>query len=176
MVTIVVAEGRRVMRLSRELTPEVFRALLEEYQRLLREVFEGMGGREVEGNGDSALAVFPTAKQAALAAVAARRAVGAHEWPHGRRLAISVGLHSATAGAGWIGPAALRCAELCDAAEGGQIFLSQVASSLLEDENSGALVVRDLGELPLRRSEGLVRAYELVVSTDAETLTHSRQG
>jgi hypothetical protein len=34
-VTIVAAEGRRVMRLSRELTPEVFGALLEDYQRRL---------------------------------------------------------------------------------------------------------------------------------------------
>jgi class 3 adenylate cyclase len=176
-VTIVVAEGRRVMRLSRELTPEVFGALLKEYQWLLRDVFESMGGSEVEGSGDSAGAAFPTARQAALAAVAAQRAVAAHEWPHGRRLAISVGLHSGTAGVGWIGAAALRCAELCDAAEGGQIFLSQAASSLLEEENlGGGLIVRDLGELPLRRSEGLVRAYELVVSTDAETSTYSRPG
>ena len=170
-VTIVVAEGRRVMGLFRELTPEVFGALLKEYQRLLREIFESMGGREVEGYGDSALAAFPTAKQAALAAVAAQRAVAAHEWPHGRRLAISVGLHSGTAGVGWVGPAVLRCAELCDAAEGGQIFLSQAARSLLEEENLGGLLVRELGEVPLRRSEGLVQAYELVVSTDAETST-----
>ena len=98
------------------------------------------------------------------------------KWPHGRRLAISVGLHSGTAGVGWVGPAALRCAELCDAAEGGQIFLSQAVSSLLEEENLGGLIVRDLGELPLRQSEGLVRAYELVVSTDAETSKQSRSG
>ena len=35
-VTVVLAEGRRVMRLARELTSEVFDALLDEYQRLLR--------------------------------------------------------------------------------------------------------------------------------------------
>jgi class 3 adenylate cyclase len=170
-VTLVTAEGRRVMRLSRELTPEVFGALLEEYQRLLRAVFESMGGREIEGSGDSAMAAFPTAKQAALAAVAARDAVAAHEWPHGRRLAISAGLDSGTAGVGWGGPAALRCAELCDAAEGGQIFLSQAVSNVLEEEDLGGLRVRDLGEVPLRRREGLVQAYELVVTTDAETST-----
>ena len=80
-----------MMRLSRELTPDLFEALLSEYQRLLRRLFEEMGGREVEVSGDSARAAFPTAMQAALAAVAARRAVAAHEWPHGLRSSISIG-------------------------------------------------------------------------------------
>jgi class 3 adenylate cyclase len=162
-VTVVVAEGRRVMRLASELAPEVFGALLTEYQRLLRGVLEEMGGRELEISSDTAAAAFPTARQAALAAVAAQRAVAAHEWPHGSKLAMSVGLHAGEAGVGWFGPAVMRSAELCDAAEGGQIFLTQTVSSLLEDEDLGELSVRDLGEVSLRRSDHKVRAYELVV-------------
>jgi class 3 adenylate cyclase len=154
--TIVMAEGRRVMRLSSELAPEIFDELLDEYQRLLRDVLEATGGRVVELSGDSATAAFPSAKQAALAAVAAQRAVAAHDWPHGQRLGMSVGLDSGAA------EQDVRCAELCDAAEGGQIFLTQAVSTLLEEEDLGALRVRDLGEVPLRRSEALVRAYELV--------------
>jgi len=165
-VTVVVTEGRRMMRLARELAPDVFGAILNEYQRLLRQVLESMGGREVDFSFDSAMAAFPTAKQAALAAVAAQRALAAHEWPHGRRLAMSVGLHSGTAGVGWAGTAVLRCAELCDAAEGGQIFMTQAVSSLLEEEDLGELEVRDLGEVPLRRSEQKTRAYELVMPAE----------
>jgi class 3 adenylate cyclase len=56
-----------MMRLSRELTPDLFEALLSEYQRLLQGQFEEMGGLEVEVSGDSALAAFPTAREAALA-------------------------------------------------------------------------------------------------------------
>jgi hypothetical protein len=48
--------------------------LLSECQRLLRRLFEEMG-REVEESGDSARAAFPSTMQAALAAVAAQRAV-----------------------------------------------------------------------------------------------------
>jgi class 3 adenylate cyclase len=162
--TIVMAEGRRMMRLSSELEPRVFEALLEEYQRLLEEVFERMGGSEVEVDGDTAMAAFPTAKQAALAAVAAQRAVEIHEWPPGSRLAMSVGLDSGEGGGGWAGPAALRCEALCDAAEGGQIFLTQAVNHLLVDEDLDDLTVRDLGEVSLRRSEDAVHAYELVVS------------
>jgi class 3 adenylate cyclase len=51
-----------MMRLSRELTPDFFDALLSGHHRLLRRLFEEMGGREVEVSGDSALPAFPTAK------------------------------------------------------------------------------------------------------------------
>jgi class 3 adenylate cyclase len=153
------AEGRRMMRLSRELPPDVFEALIEDYQRLVRGVLEGMGGQDLEVDADTVIAAFPAAKQAALAAVAAQRAVVAYEWPHCRRLAMSVGLDADES-------AALRCEELCDAAEGGQIFLTQAVSSLLENEDLGALSVRDLGEVPLRRSDRKVRAHELVYPAD----------
>lgn len=165
-VTIVMAEGRRMMRLMHDLPREVFWALLTEYQQLLSRVLREMGGRAVEAVGDSVAAGFATAKEAALAAAAAQRAVAAHEWPHGPGAAISVGVHSGEAGIGWLGPAILRCAELCDAAEGGQVFLSRATASLLEDENLGELVIRDVGEREMRRTRGEVRAYELVLDSD----------
>jgi class 3 adenylate cyclase len=162
-VTIVMTEGRRMMRLASELSPEDFGALLSGYQRLLRRVLEDLGGREVEVGGDTATAAFATAKEAVLATVAAQRAVAEHEWPGGITPAISVGLHSGPAGVGWIGPAVVRCAALCDAAEGGQIFLSPAAAGLLEDEDLGAIAIRDLGERRTRRLGSSVRAYELIV-------------
>lgn len=169
-VTIVMAEGRRMMRLSRELSRERFWGLLTEYQRLLSRVLAEMGGRAVEVAGDSVAAGFATAKEAALAASAAQRAVAAHEWQHGVSAAISVGVHSGDAGIGSLGPAILRCAELCDAAESGQVFLSQATASLLDDENLGELVIRDVGEPEMRRIRGAVRAFELVLpSTDKTT-------
>jgi class 3 adenylate cyclase len=165
-VTIVMTEGRRMMRLAEELEPEVFGALLTEYQRLLGQVLESMGGREVNFAWDSSMAAFPTARQAALAAVAAQRALKTHEWPHGRELTMSVGLHSGTAGIGWVGRAVLRCIDLCDAAEGGQIFMTQAVSGLLEEEDLGELVMRDLGEVPMRKSDQNVRAYELFMPAE----------
>lgn len=149
-----------MMRLSRELPADVFQRLLEEYERFLREVLEGMGGRDVDVDDDTCVAAFSSAKQAALAAVSVQRAVAAHDWPHGRSLAMSIGLDSGAPEA-----AALRCAELCDAAEGGQIFLTEALSRLLEQEGLGDLSVRDVGEVPLRRSDRTVRAYELVTAT-----------
>jgi class 3 adenylate cyclase len=167
-VTIVMAEGRRVMGLSREFSPTIFGALINEYQRVLRDVMERMQGRDFEAFHDSALAAFPTARQAAFAAVAVRDAVAAHEWPHGRDVAVSVGVHSGEAGIGWLGPATMRCEALCDAAEGGQIFLSSSAAALLEEEDSGNLVVRDIGERMTRRSGSRLRAFELLATAPAD--------
>jgi class 3 adenylate cyclase len=150
---LVQAEGRKMTRLWRELTRERFDALIAEYQELLGGVFEEAGGRGVHLSGDSALAAFPDAKQAALAAVAAQRAVAAHDWPHGRPVAISVGVDSAAAG----------CDDLCDTAEGGQIFVSPATAQLLEADDLGEFVLRDLGEQQTRRTRRIVRAYELVV-------------
>ena len=153
-----------MMRLSRELPTEHFRELLTDYQRLLSRLLEEMGGRQVEAEGDTVAAGFATAREAALAAVAAQRAVASHEWPYGVNAAISVGVHSGEARIGWLGPTILRCSELCDSAEGGEIFLSQATASLLYDENLGELVIRDVGVRETRRSGGTVRAYGTRIS------------
>ena len=170
-VTIVMAEGRRMMRLAGDLSREHFGALISEYQRLLSRVFRETGGGAVEVAGASVAAGFATAKEAAVAATAAQRAVATHEWPYGVNAAISIGVHSGQAGIGSLGPAIRRCAELCDAAEGGQVFLSQATASLLEDENLGEIVIRDLGEHEMRRTRGTVRAYELALPSNRETAT-----
>lgn len=168
-VTIVMAEGRRMMRLAQELSPDRFGRLLVEYRELLGGLLEEMGGSEVEVSSDTATAAFPTAKHAAVAAVAAQRAIAAHVWPDGLKVAASIGLHSGQAGVGWAGPAVFRCSQLCDTAEGGQIFMSQATAGLLEDEDLGEFFVRDLGERQTRRTHETMRAYELVFSEVAET-------
>jgi len=53
------------------------------------------------------------------------------------------------------------CSELCDAAEGGQTFISQRTASVLRGEDLSGLRLRDLGERQTRRSKRAVR-YELV--------------
>jgi class 3 adenylate cyclase len=166
-VTIVGVEGRRMMRLVRELPSDQFGALLNEYQRVVPHALEQAGGRQVDVAGDSVSAAFAGARNAAFAAIAVQKTVSAHDWPYGLKPEVSVGLHSGEAGIGWLGPAAVRCAELCDAAEGGQIFLSWATAGLLEDEDLGDLSLRDLGEVRTRRGGELVHAFELVARARA---------
>jgi class 3 adenylate cyclase len=166
-VVLVLVEGRRVIRLAKTLEPDVFGALIREYQVVIAETLEKAGGGQIDVAGDSITAVFPTAAQAAGAALAAQRTMSSHEWPHGRELSASVGVHAGRAAVGWAGPAILRCADLCDAAEGGQIFLSPAVAALLEDEQPEDAVIKDLGEVVTRRAGVRIRACELVPSRGA---------
>ena len=119
-VTIVLTEGRRMMRLVKELPHEHFETLINEYHRLVSQALVTAGGRGVETAGDSVAAGFATAREALLGAVAAQRALATHQWPYVEAIAMSVGVHSSEAGIGLGGPAIRRCEEL-DAAEGGRI-------------------------------------------------------
>ena len=160
-VIVVFTDLRGARHLVRNVTPEEFGALLGDYHRRLRRVFETAGATRVETTFDSVAAVFTTAKQAAAGAVSAQRAVASYPWPHGLRPTLSVGLHAGEAGVGWLGPAVNRAAALCDAAQGGQILLSEAVSNLLEDEELGALRLRNVGQRRVRGVEHSVRVYEL---------------
>jgi len=173
-VTVVMVEGRQVMRLAHELPPGVFGALIHEYRRLLSEVFEVRGGRYIEAAGDTVLAAFSTATEAASAAARVISVVEGHEWPHQRPLAVSIGVHSGVAGVGWAGVAAMRCEQLCDAAGSGEIFVSPATAGLLEDEYLGELRLRDLGERKTRRTREPVKAHELLLPLVAESSEERR--
>ncbi len=167
-VTILFADAKDMSRVARELPPGDFESFATEYQRLLRAVFEERGGRELATFFDTVSAAFPTAKQAALAAAAAQRAVAALR----QGLTIKVGLDAGSVTAVTsTGPVALRCAQLCNEAAGGQILVSQAVASLLENEGLQGFALHDLGE----RSQGAipggppVRVYDLVVRAAAGT-------
>src|SRR3954453_5515156 len=75
-----------------------YRAVLEDHQRLLRGGWaaaggggaDHAGGREPDPDGDSFFVVFRRPRQAVEAAVAAQRAVAAHDWPDGVDLRIRI--------------------------------------------------------------------------------------
>jgi DNA-binding SARP family transcriptional activator len=167
-VTIVFADAEDISRVARELPPGDFEAFATEYQQLLQTVFQERGGRVLATFFDTVSAVFPTAKQAALAAATAQRAVAALQ----QGLKLKVGLDAGSVAAVTAtGPVALRCAQLCNEAAGGQILVSQAVASLLDNEGLQGFALRDLGE---RSQAGVpggppVRLYDLVVRTAAGT-------
>src|SRR5205823_1332651 len=69
-VTVVMAEGRRFIRMARELSPDKVAPLIDDFQRLLQLVFTEYGGREIGASADLVVAAFATPRQAVSAAVA----------------------------------------------------------------------------------------------------------
>src|SRR6476659_5245836 len=83
-------------RLVRELGP-AFPTLLNDHFRLLGGAIEEAGGTLVSSEGDAVFAVFPTVRQAVLAAVAGQRALAAHDWPDGSAVRVRMGINAGEA-------------------------------------------------------------------------------
>jgi DNA-binding NarL/FixJ family response regulator/class 3 adenylate cyclase len=147
---------------------EGYTAVMGDHERLLRAAWADADGRELDADGDSFFVAFRRPRQAVEAAVAAQRAVAAHEWPDGVDLRIRIGVHTGQAtpaGDQYVGLAVHRAARICDAGHGGQILISETTRSLLDDEEADldGLDVLDLGAHMLKDFDRSVRIYQLAI-------------
>ncbi len=106
---------------------------------------QAAGGVEIDCRGDEFSFAFADAASSRRgAAVAAQRALAAHEWPGGRpRFASRMGLHTgepALEGSSYVGLDVHRVARITDAGHGGQVLVSEPHA------RAAGVDVRDLGE------------------------------
>ncbi|WP_250291921.1 adenylate/guanylate cyclase domain-containing protein, partial [Frankia sp. CiP1_Cm_nod1] len=140
--------------------------ILAACQRLQRQAFAAHNGREIDTQGDSFFVAFRTSRDAVAAAVAAQRALAAHQWPAGARVRVRMGVHTTepTAWTGrFVGLGVHRAARLCAAGHGEQILLSEITHSLVEDALPDGLGLRYLGEHWLKDFDQTQRIWQLVV-------------
>jgi class 3 adenylate cyclase/catechol 2,3-dioxygenase-like lactoylglutathione lyase family enzyme len=141
--------------------PEV----LEDHAKLLRAAVKEHDGHEIDTQGDSFFVAFPRARDAALAAAEAQRALAGHDWPDDCPIRVRMGLHTGEAAVlddRYLGVAVHHAARVCEAGHGGQILLSQSTAAVLEDEADGTQV-RGLGRHQLRGFERPEEIFQLVV-------------
>jgi len=139
--------------------------VLTEHRRVLRTKFAERGGREVDTQGDALFVVFPSARDALSAAVAAQRAVVRHVWPDQLDVRVRMGLHTGEARLGeegYVGLDVHRAARIGAAAHGGQILLSQTIRDLVADELPAEVSLQDLGERRLRDFARPQRLFQVV--------------
>src|SRR5262249_48316232 len=151
----------RLTRSLRDRWPEV-RA---EHRRLVRAAFAAHGGEEVDTQGDSFFYVFSRARDAALAAADAQRALAAHEWPDGAEVRIRIGMHTGEpviAEEGYHGIGVHRAARIMAAGHGGQVLASEATAAGLGDEEVTGLGLRDLGRHRLKDLDRPEHLYQLV--------------
>lgn len=144
---------------------ERYADVLEDHQRILRDVFEQAGGREIDTQGDAFFVAFNRAKDAANAALAAQNALVAHEWPSGEQVRVRMGLHTAEPVVGkerYVGLGVHRAARICSAGHGGQILLSAVTQELVADDLCAGAHLRDLGLHRLKDIDRPEHIFELV--------------
>jgi predicted ATPase/class 3 adenylate cyclase len=143
-----------------------YRAVQDDHARTLRRAIDEGGGVAIRTEGDSFFAVFADHAGAVRAAVAAQRALAAHQWPHGTPLRVRMGLHTGRGELGgddYIGIDVNRAARIAAAGHGGQVLLSEPTRSLVRHELPDGVTIRDLGDHRLKDLEHPIRIHELVI-------------
>jgi class 3 adenylate cyclase len=132
---------------------ESYATLLEEHRQLLRRVFHGHHGQEVDTQGDAFLVAFARATDAVEASVAAQHALASHAFPEGVAVRIRMGLQTGEpqrTAEGYVSLDVHRAARMMSAGHGGQVLLSQTTCSLVEQDLPVGVSLRDLGEHRLK--------------------------
>jgi class 3 adenylate cyclase len=143
--------------------------LLRDHRQILRERLGEASGREIDTQGDAFFFSFTRAREAVTGAVAAQRALAAHEWPGGVEVRARMGLHTGepTVGEeGYIGIDVVRAARICSAGHGGQILVSETTRALIGNNVPDGVVVRDLGAAHLKDVQS-ERVFELALAEQA---------
>ncbi len=127
------------------------------------------GGTEEGTEGDSFFIVFPSARAAVQAAVAAQRAMATEPWPEDAAVRVRMGIHTGEPqriGGSLIGLDVNRAARIAAAAHGGQILVSDATRALVTGSLPSDIRMRDLGTFRLRD----LTAPERLAQVDADGL------
>ena len=144
--------------------------LLEQHHRVLRTVFGGSEGHEIDTQGDAFFFTFRRARDAVRAAVEVQRTVAAERWPEDVTVRIRIGIHTGEpglAGSAYHGLDVVRAARISAAAHGGQILVSSPTRDLV-GEAIPDVTFRDLGEHGLKEIDRPERIFQVVAPGLAE--------
>ena len=134
--------------------PAVMRSALARHDALLRAAVEQHNGKIVKTTGDGLHAVFEAAPDGVAAALAGQLALAAEPWPaETGPLRVRMGLHTGESqerDGDYYGPALNRAARIMSTGYGGQVLLSNITATLVQDSLPMDASLLDLGEHCLR--------------------------
>jgi class 3 adenylate cyclase len=140
--------------------------VLGDHRQILRERLGAANGQEIDTQGDAFFFSFTRAKDAVTGAVAAQRALVAHEWPERIEVKTRMGLHTGEPNVGeegYVGLDVVRAARICSAGHGGQILLSETTRALVGNNVPDGVEIRDLGRANLKDIQH-ERIFELALA------------
>ena len=144
-----------------------YEEVLAEHRRVLRNAFGEHAGLEVGTEGDSFFVVFHRAREGALAAAAAQRALADQRWPEGVVVRVRMGLHTGEPGLGtegYYGLGVHRAARIMAAGHGGQVLASEATAAVMADDELDGITLRDLGMFELKDFDQPQRIYQLEIA------------
>ncbi len=135
------------------------------HHEVVRRAIKDHSGVIVKDTGDGFFAAFSRAPDAITAALAAQHALSRAVWPaETGALRVRMALHTGpveSSDGDCHGPADNRVARIEALGHGGQILLSHATSVLVQDDLPDGVVLRDLGEQPLRGLKRPERIHQI---------------
>jgi class 3 adenylate cyclase/pimeloyl-ACP methyl ester carboxylesterase len=164
-VTVLFTDLERSTEILQKLGDDEAQVLWRTHFRLLRNAVAARGGQEVKNLGDGLMVVFGSALDALACAVAMQQAVHRHnqQQEEHHRLQVRVGLHVGEPirdEDDYFGMPVVVAKRLCDRAQGGQIFASDLVRRLVGSR--GSHTFRDLESLSLKGIPEPLPACEVV--------------
>jgi class 3 adenylate cyclase len=146
---------------------DLYAEALADHRRIVRQEFGSRGGEEIDTQGDAFFYAFGRARDAVAAAVAAQRALAAHQWPEGAELRVRMSVHTGEpvlGEEGYVGIDVHRAARICSAAHGGQVLLSATTAALVSGSAMPEGVSKhDLGDVRLKDMDEPERVVQLEI-------------
>ena len=139
---------------------------LADHRRIVREEFRSRGGEEIDTQGDAFFYGFGRARDAVAAAVAAQRALAAHDWPDGSELRVRMSVHTGEpikGEEGYVGIDVHRAARICSAGHGGQVLLSETTAALVTGAMPDGVRQVELGTVVLKDMDDPERVVQLEI-------------
>jgi class 3 adenylate cyclase len=162
-VTLMFSDMEGFTRMTESLGDLAAHRVVQEHNRVVREQCAAHGGREVELRGDGFLLAFPSARSAALCALALQRSFAAHSAREPEApIRVRIGLHTGEAirdADQFFGKTVIQAFRIADLASGGEILTSSLAKELLA--SAGDLRFDAGREVELKGLAGLHRVYAL---------------
>jgi len=157
-------EGSTV--LLKQLGDREYAELLAVHRRLVREIFGGHHGQEIDTQGDAFFYSFGRAREAVMAAVDAQRAHADATWPSDATVRLRLGLHTgepAIGDEGYTGLDVVRASRIAAVGRGGQVLLSDTTRAIATGDLPEGVKMRSLGERRLRDIDRPEPLSELVI-------------
>ena len=148
-----------------EESPAGMRTAMERHDRIVSRCLKRHHGEDAGRAGDSLLAVFQRAGDAAACALELQRKFASEPWPPQTKLTVRIALHSGEVQrrqGRYYGQALNRCARLLAAGHGGQVLISQATEQLLVDELPARAALWDLGLHQLKDLRRPEHVFQLV--------------
>jgi predicted ATPase len=141
-----------------------YRTLLLDHRGLLTTAFERFGGRLLGSEGDSLFAVFPTPKDALLAAAEGQLLLEDEKWPDGIAVKVRMGIHLGDViveDDEYVGLAIHQAARISNAAHGNQILLSEATQLAAADALPADITLEPVGRFRLKDFPEPQRLFQL---------------